>query len=113
MNAEVVGLYALIAAAALMGLAYLWLLIRAFQSGVWWGLGVLFFAPLALVFIPTHWKASRGPAALFLFAGVVAAGAFVAGQLGVTRDPNIKIVDGEKHITLTRAKFRGYSLIKE
>jgi hypothetical protein len=111
MPVEVIGLYVLAAAAILVVIASLWLLVKAFKQSVWWGLGVLFFPPLALLFVVFHFKPSRGPLAVFLLAGLLVAGALVAGQLSVTRDPRIKIVDGEKHITLTRAEVDDYAIL--
>ena len=108
-----VALYFFIPAVLLGAAALLWLLVRAFKASVWWGLAVLLFAPAALVFIPLHWKASRAPLALLLFACVLGAGGLVAGQFIETRDPRVKLVDGEKHVTLTRAKGDYAALLKK
>jgi hypothetical protein len=110
-NLEAYVLWVLVAAVVLAAIAWLWLVIRAFQTGVLWGILVLLLPPLALIFVPTHWKPSRGPTALFLFACVVAAAGLVLGQFSVSRDPRVKMVEGEKHITLTHAIVDDYSFI--
>ena len=95
MPIDEIGLYILPVAAVLGVIACLWLLVVAFKQGVWWGLGVFFFPPLALVFAVRHFKSSRGPLGLFLAAGVLVAGALVAGQF-IPRDPRIKFVNGRE-----------------
>lgn len=132
-NLESYVVWVLLAAVILGSIAWIWLLVQAFQTSALWGILVLLFplgsalalyslivpfvwstvlafaaCVLSLIFVPTHWKVSRGPAGLFLLACVVAAAGLVLGQFSVSQDPRVTIeeVDGkkEKHITLTRAK---------
>lgn len=47
---------------AIIGLVYgIILLIKAFQTSVWWGLGYLFVPFVALVFIVMHWNVAKKP----------------------------------------------------
>src|SRR4051794_25322318 len=108
-----VALWFFIPALILGVFAYLWLIVKAFGVHAGWGIAVLLFAPAALLFVPLNWKAGRAPAALFVFACVLFAGGFVAGQFIETRDPRVKMVDGEKHITLTHAKGDEAALLKK
>ena len=46
---------------ALATLAWIWLIVRAFQEKVWWGLASLLLPPLALVFALRHAQKAIGP----------------------------------------------------
>jgi len=37
------------------------LLISAFRTGIFWGLAVLFIAPVALIYLIVHWQDAKGP----------------------------------------------------
>ena len=37
----------------------IWLLVVAFQTSIWWGLGSLFIAPVSLVFTILHWQVAK------------------------------------------------------
>lgn len=41
--------------------AGLWLLVLAFQEGIWWGLGSLLLSPVMLVFVILHWSTAKVP----------------------------------------------------
>ena len=43
------------------------LLIAAFKTNILWGVGVIVFAPAALVFTVLHWSEARNPFLLQLF----------------------------------------------
>ena len=58
---------------ALAALAWIWLIVRAFQERFWWGLGSLFLPPLALVFALYHAQKAISPLVLFIVGGLVAA----------------------------------------
>lgn len=49
----------------------LWLLVLAFQEGIWWGLGSLLLSPVMLVFVILHWDRAKSPFLINL-AGVAA-----------------------------------------
>src|SRR5262245_49816969 len=112
-NLESYVLWVLVAAAGLAAIAWIWLLVRAFREGRVWGVCLLLLPPLVLVFVPKHWKPSRGPVALLLFASILAVTGLVLGQLPPSRNPYITLVDGEKHVTLTRASVDDYSFIEK
>jgi hypothetical protein len=113
---ELVGFYVLLAALLIGAVGYLWLLIVAFQQRVLWGLGLLFFPPLALVFIPVHWRKAAWPALLLLGAGVIFAvpyGVNYIYQRHVDLGPRERVVDGELHITLTGWDGTDYSILQQ
>ncbi len=53
-------------ALAIIGIALVFvggigLLIAAFKESILWGLGCLFFSPVALVFLILHWREAKNP----------------------------------------------------
>ena len=58
---------------ALAVLAWVWLIVRAFQEQVWWGLGSLLLPPLALVFALRHAQKAISPLVVFVLGGLVTA----------------------------------------
>ncbi len=36
-------------------------LIAAFRTGILWGLGCLFIAPVSLIFLAVHWDVAKNP----------------------------------------------------
>ena len=52
----------LFAIGALIGFVYgIILLIKAFQTSVWWGLGYLLIPFVALIFVFVHWDVAKKP----------------------------------------------------
>ena len=45
---------------------WIWILLDAFAESVPWGVGILFFSPLALVYAYLNWEENRGPAAMYV-----------------------------------------------
>ncbi len=37
------------------------LLVKAFQTSVWWGLGYIFVPFVSLIFVITHWQVAKKP----------------------------------------------------
>jgi hypothetical protein len=37
------------------------LLIKAFQTSIWWGLGYIFIPLVALIFVVVHWDVAKKP----------------------------------------------------
>jgi hypothetical protein len=108
-------LLVVLAVGLVIGIAgYLWLLTRAFRVRVLWGLGLL-FPPLALVFVPLHWRKAVGPLVVLLLAAVVVAVPFGVNyyfERYVDLGPRERLVDGELHITLTGWDGDDYSVLK-
>jgi hypothetical protein len=48
----------------------IWLLIQGFQESIFWGIGMLLFGPVGLVFAIMHWSEAKVPF-LIQVAGVV------------------------------------------
>ena len=81
---------ALLSGAGLLFFGGLWLLINAFRTSIWWGLGILLFSPAALVFLFVHWAAAKGPFKLQLLGlAVVVAAAYVDGRFDVSQPLDI------------------------
>jgi hypothetical protein len=81
---------------------FVWLLFAAFRQRLLWGLGALLLIPLPF-FVIFHWRKSLKPL-LLLCTGWAAVGAAVgiaAFAVSIDLGPREKIVDGEKHVTLT------------
>jgi len=115
MEIEKLGLYFMIGALALLIVGWMWLLVAAFKVGKLWGLGVLLLPPLALVFIPGHFRRARGPCAVLLLGLIVAAvpyGVNYYHQHFVDLGPREKMVDGELHLTLTGWDQKDYSVLR-
>lgn len=103
MNLETILFYVVLAGLALGLIGYVWLIVAAFRTRFWWGLGVLLGLP-ALIFIPRHWRRSRGPVFTMLLAAAVIATPYAINhyfEQFVDLGPRERIVDGELHITLT------------
>ena len=87
---------------ALAALAWIWLLVRAFWAHRGWGLGSLVFPPLGFVFAGRYPRKGAIPLGLFVMCLLVAATPAIY-TLTVPPDKNAqeKVVEGEKHLTLT------------
>ena len=61
----------------------IWILVNAFKTSIWWGLGSLFVPFVSLIFLITHWAVAKRPF-LISVAGLVLAivGAAVAAAGG-------------------------------
>jgi hypothetical protein len=106
-----------IAVGALLGvLGFLWLVVRAFRQRVLWGLVLLLFPPMGLLFIWRHFAKAVGPFALLLLAGVVAAAPYGVSfyeRHFVPLQPYEQLVDGELRITLTGLKDFDYTTLRQ
>ena len=57
--------------ALLATVAFIWLLVLAFQRSLWWGVAVLFLSPFSLViYAIKYWNESKRP--FMIYAGSVA-----------------------------------------
>jgi hypothetical protein len=111
---EQYGFYFLIAGFALGAVAWLWLLVVAFKLRVLWGLGVLFFPPLGILFVVRHFREAHRPLLVMLLAVIVFAtpyGMSFYAQHFIKLGPHERLVDGELRITLTGLNGFDYSTI--
>lgn len=93
----------LVAGLSLLLLGFLALVVAAFRVRTLWGVGILVFPPLGLVFTLRYWSRSRMAAALFLVGLIVGGTPFVITRylFPIDLGPRERIVNGERHITLT------------
>jgi hypothetical protein len=69
---------------AIAALAWIWLLVRAFQESRWWGLGSLLVPPLALLFALRHAQKSVAPLVLVIVGGLLSAAPVSLSLVGPT-----------------------------
>lgn len=92
-----------------------WLIIRAWKIHWGWGLGSLLIAPVALVFVFTHFRRSIGPVLVMLLGGALAATPTV---VNLVRGPQVQTTaavetkPGEERITLTGATRDEYEKLR-
>jgi hypothetical protein len=89
----------------IVAIGYLWLVVRAFRTGVWWGLATILLGPLGgLVYFLAHYARAAAPLGVMLLGGLVAVAPVVYTTL--VQPPKVAVTeekDGEKHGTLTGA----------
>jgi hypothetical protein len=95
-------LYMQLGGVAIALLAWIWLLVRAFQQHRRWGLGSLVLPPIGLIFAGRYPRKGAFPLGLVIVCLLVAATPAIY-TLAVPPDKSARerIVDGEKHLTLT------------
>jgi hypothetical protein len=96
----------------LAGLAWIWLLVRAFRQHRRWGLASLIFPPTGLAFVSLHPRKGATPLLLCLV-GLLVATAPALFTLFVPLDlgPIDTMVDGHRHLTLTGWDRKEYSIL--
>lgn len=105
--------YMILAGLAISAIAFLWLIAAAFRTRWTWGLACLLLPPLVLVFVARH-RARAWKPALLLALGLTLAAfpplytRFAPVDLG----PRERVVDGERHITLTGWDRKDYSFLR-
>jgi hypothetical protein len=98
---------------ALAGLAWIWLIARAFQQNRTWGLASLVLPPVGLVFAARHPRKGVAPLVLFCLSLLVAATpALYTLYLPLDLGPREKLVEGQRHLTLTGWDRKDYSLLR-
>jgi hypothetical protein len=108
--------FVLLAGLVVGAIGYLWLVIAAFRVSKLWGFGVLLFPPLALVFIPGHFRKSVAPLVVFLISSMLLGAPYALNYINerfVDLGPREKMVDGELHITLTGWHGADYSFLEK
>ena len=89
------------------------LLVAAFRTRIWWGLGILVFPPVAIAFFAKHSRRSRIPSIVMCIGGLMAAGPPIYLKLTpVDLGPRAPIVNGELHVTLTGWDQKDYSVLR-
>lgn len=111
---ENVGFWFLVAGLLLAAVGWLWLLVRVFAAGFWWGLGVFLLPPLVIGFVGARFQRARVPLAVLLlgclvFATPLAVNAYVLRHLDL--GPYVRVVEGERHVTLTGWDRDDYSVL--
>ncbi|MCS6850935.1 MAG: hypothetical protein NZ700_07165 [Gemmataceae bacterium] len=112
---ESVGVFVVLFGGLVAAAAAVRLVTAAFTTHLCWGIALLLCPPLAVAYVPLHWRAARRPALLLLLGAIVAAVPYAARwyhvhyiDLGSLE----RIVDGERHITLTGWDGTDYSFLQ-
>ncbi|MGO9918685.1 MAG: hypothetical protein ACLQIB_28805 [Isosphaeraceae bacterium] len=93
--------------------AWVWLIVCAFRKHRWWGFSILVIPPVGLIFTARHLRKGAPPLGLFLLSLLVAAApAFYTLFVTLDLKPRDKLVDGQRHLTLTGWDRKDYSLLK-
>ena len=89
------------------------LLVAAFRTRVWWGLGILVFPPVAIAYFAKHSRQSLIPSLVMFFGVVMAAGPPIYTKLRpLDLGPRAPIVNGVLHVTLTGWDQKDYSVLR-
>lgn len=110
---EVYLAYAILAGAIVVFAGAIGLIIAAFRTHALWGFGTLFVLG-APFFIMLRWGNARRPVSIMLFGGLVLVTPYVinfASQHFLDLGERDKIVDGERHLTLTGWDKTDYSVL--
>jgi hypothetical protein len=104
--------YIFLIGAAIAIIGCVGLIVVAFRQRIWWGIGVVVFPPLSIVFCARHLKRCVIPLALLIVGGATAAfPALVTRLVPVDLGPLDRIVDQERHLTLTGWDRNDYSVL--
>jgi hypothetical protein len=112
---EQTGIIILVAGLVLVAVGYLWLVVRAFHTGTWWGLAALLLPPVGpLVYVIAHWRPARAPLAVVLLGGLVAASPVAINRFIPTKKEEIKnVTTGETDLTVTGLPGYDYASLQE
>jgi Leucine Rich repeat len=105
--------YVIAAGAIIIAAGVLGLIITAFRTHALWGFATLFVIG-APFFILLRWSRARRPVAIMLFGGIVAVAPYVVNyvqQHFIDLGERDKIVEGERHLTLTGWDKKDYSVL--
>ncbi|MFN8855650.1 MAG: hypothetical protein ACK50P_08795 [Planctomycetaceae bacterium] len=100
----------------LIAVGLLWLIIRAFRQRPLLGLGSVLFPPALIPFAYRHRQSLKIPLRVLLLGSVLAGGALAAGRWHGRYPPlgeREKMVDGERHLTLTGWDRKDYALLQD
>ena len=93
---------------------WFWLVVRAFRVGRWWGIATL-IPFTSIVFVLVHFRRAAAPVALSLIGTAITAAPSLMNLGGITVDlgPRNKIVDGERHLTITGWDQTDYGVLAQ
>lgn len=112
-NLEQIAAISLAAGLVCLMIAAVWIYIAAWRVSWKWGLGLTLFAPAAVVFVPRNYARVKIPVALLVVATLLIGIPFaVNGMAGVSLKPRDKIVEQQRHITLTGSNQPDYAELK-
>lgn len=92
---------------------FIGLVLAAFRERTAWGVAVLVFPPLGLLFPLGHWRTGRGPLGLMLAGLVIAAVPFLITRMPIDLGPLDRQVSGERHLTLTGWDRKDYNVLSQ
>jgi hypothetical protein len=108
--------FVLLAGLVVGAVGFLWLVIAAFKVSKAWGFGVLLFPPLAIMFVPTHFRKAAAPLVVLLISGMLLGAPYAVNyyqeKFKKNLGPREKDVNGELHITLTGWDGTDYSILE-
>jgi hypothetical protein len=94
-------------------LAWIWLIVRAFRTRRGWGFASLVFPPADLAFAARHPRKGIPPLTLLLLSLLVASiPALYTHYVPLDLKPRDKLVEGQRHLTLTGSDRKDYSNLK-
>jgi hypothetical protein len=94
-------------------LAWVWLIVRAFRTRRGWGFARLVMPPVSLVSATRHPRQGILPTGLFVLSLLVAAApALYTLLVPLELKPRHKLVEGQRHLTLTGWDRKDYSILK-
>lgn len=95
--------------------AALWIWIVAWRVSWKWGLGLTLFFPAAAVFIPKHLARLRVPVFLLVLSALLIGVPFGLNAVinKIDLGPRERIVDGQRHITLTGWDQHDYAILRQ
>jgi hypothetical protein len=108
--------FVLIAGLVVGAIGFLWLVVAAFKVSKPWGFAVLLVPPLALVFVPLHFRKSKVALVVLLISGALLGAPYAVNYYQEKfgdHGPREKIVNGELHITLTGWDGTDYSFLQK
>jgi hypothetical protein len=110
---EQTGFIVLVVGLVLVMVGHLWLVIRAFRTGTWWGLAALLLAPIGgLVYAIGHRRALT-PIGVALIGGLVAASPIAINRFVPAKKAEIQnVTTGETDLTITGLTGYDYTSLR-
>jgi hypothetical protein len=113
---ESYAVYILLGGLLLVVIGYIWLIVRGFHTRWFWGLGLIFLAPIFFfLYIFRHQNRASLPLFVMLVGAGVAVTPFAINFYNshfIRLGPRERVVDGELHITLTGWDRDDYTILR-